>query len=135
VTLSGARWLHYAGAAGDAEQQLHHVQSELAHITTLSEMSASLAHEVVQPHAAIITNGAACLRWLERRAPQSDDVRSTVVQMIAEGRLATEIVRPFQFFNPRRSADARRSPQVVELVESFLRVLSLVTTTEIHRHP
>jgi len=62
-------------------------------VTTLGEMSASIAHEVGQPLAAIVTNGEACLRWLEHRPPQPDEVRSSVVRMIAEGRRASEIVR------------------------------------------
>jgi C4-dicarboxylate-specific signal transduction histidine kinase len=83
-------------AAREAEQQLHHAQSELARVTrvtTLGEMSASIAHEVGQPLAAIVTNGEACLRWLEHRPPQPEEVRSSVVRMIGEGRRATEIVR------------------------------------------
>jgi PAS domain S-box-containing protein len=102
VTQDEPERLHYAGAvmdvtaAREAEQQLHHAQSELARVTrvtTLGEMSASIAHEVGQPLAAIVTNGEACLRWLEHRPPQPDEVRSSVVRMIAEGRRATEIVR------------------------------------------
>jgi len=63
-------------ATCEAEQQLHHAQSELARVTrvtTLGEMSASIAHEVGQPLAAIVTNGEACLRWLSnnfRRSPK-----------------------------------------------------------------
>ncbi|MFC0397866.1 ATP-binding protein [Paraburkholderia rhizosphaerae] len=94
--------LHYAGAVMDvtntrqAEQQLHHAQSELARVTrvtTLGELSASIAHEVGQPLAAIVTNGEACLRWLEHQPPQPDEVRTGVIRMIGEGRRATEIVR------------------------------------------
>ncbi|HVE10945.1 MAG TPA: PAS domain S-box protein [Paraburkholderia sp.] len=102
VTQDEPERLHYAGAvmdvtaAREAEQQLHHAQSELARVTrvtTLGEMSASIAHEVGQPLAAIVTNGEACLRWLEHRPPQPEEVRSSVVRMIGEGRRATEIVR------------------------------------------
>ncbi|GAB7522583.1 ATP-binding protein [Paraburkholderia sp. 2C] len=94
--------LHYAGAVMDvtqarqSEQQLHHAQAELARVTrvtTLGELSASIAHEVGQPLAAIVTNGEACLRWLDHRTPQPDEVRAGVTRMIGEGRRATEIVR------------------------------------------
>ncbi len=94
--------LHYAGAVMDitaarqAEQQLHHAQSELARVTrvtTLGELSASIAHEVGQPLAAIVTNGEACLRWLDHRPAQPEEVRASVTRMIGEGRRATEIVR------------------------------------------
>ncbi|APR35239.1 PAS domain S-box protein [Paraburkholderia sp. SOS3] len=94
--------LHYAGAIMDvtqarqSEQQLHHAQAELARVTrvtTLGELSASIAHEVGQPLAAIVTNGEACLRWLDNRTPQPDEVRAGVSRIIGEGRRATEIVR------------------------------------------
>ncbi|CAB3759816.1 PAS domain S-box protein [Paraburkholderia solisilvae] len=94
--------LHYAGAVMDvtqarqSEQQLHHAQSELARVTrvtTLGELSASIAHEVGQPLAAIVTNGEACLRWLDHQPPQPDEVRAGIARMIGEGRRATEIVR------------------------------------------
>jgi len=50
-----------------AEDALHTAQSELAHVTrltTLGELTASIAHEVNQPLAAVVTNGEAALRWL-----------------------------------------------------------------------
>ena len=52
-----------------AEEALHKAQAELAHVTrvaTLGEMTASIAHEVNQPLAAVVTNANACLRWLAR---------------------------------------------------------------------
>ncbi|HEY3597927.1 MAG TPA: ATP-binding protein [Paraburkholderia sp.] len=94
--------LRYAGAVMDitparqAEQQLHHAQSELAQVTrvtTLGELSASIAHEVSQPLAAIVTNGEACLRWLDCQPPESEEARASVARMIGEGRRATQIVR------------------------------------------
>jgi PAS domain S-box-containing protein len=94
--------LRFVGAIMDvtatkqAEQQLYEAQSELtrvARLTTLGELSASIAHEIGQPLAAIVTNGEACVRWLDRPAPQPDEVRACVTQMISEGRRASEIVR------------------------------------------
>jgi len=70
--------LQFVGAIMDvtatkqAEQQLHEAQSELARVTrltTLGELSASIAHEIGQPLAAIVTNGEACVRWLDHPAP------------------------------------------------------------------
>jgi len=59
--------------ADQAEEALRKVQEELAHvirITTLGELTASIAHEVNQPLAAIVTTGEACLRWLTGDLPQ-----------------------------------------------------------------
>ena len=72
--------LEYVGALMDitaekhAQEALQQAQAELAHVTrvtTLGELTASIAHEVNQPLAAIITNGEACLRWLGNETPNS----------------------------------------------------------------
>ena len=59
--------------ADHAEQALRKAQAELAHVTrvtTLGELTASIAHEVNQPLAAVIANAEACLRWLGPRNAQ-----------------------------------------------------------------
>jgi PAS domain S-box-containing protein len=79
-----------------AQEQLLALQAELAHatrVTTLGELSASIAHEVGQPLSAIVTSGEACLRWLGHRTPQPEEVRACVTHMIAEGRRASAIVQ------------------------------------------
>ena len=56
-----------------AEEALRKAQAELAHVTrvmTMGELAASIAHEVNQPLAAIVTNGNACLRWLAAATPK-----------------------------------------------------------------
>src|SRR5712691_7864936 len=67
--------IEFVGAVTDitarkrAEEELHEAQANLAHVTrvtALGELAASIAHEVSQPLAAIVTNAAACLRWLDR---------------------------------------------------------------------
>jgi PAS domain S-box-containing protein len=76
-------------------ETLQQVQAELAHVTrvvTLGELTASIAHEVNQPLAAVVTNGEACLRWLARDVPQLDEVRSAVTRMIADGKRASEVI-------------------------------------------
>jgi PAS domain S-box-containing protein len=83
------------GEAKRAEEQLLALQAELAHaarVSTLGELSASIAHEVGQPLGAIVTSGEACLRWLGHRTPQPEEVRACVELMISEGRRASEIV-------------------------------------------
>ena len=55
--------------ADHAERALRKAQAELAHVTrviTLGELTASIAHEVNQPLAAVVANAEACLRWLDR---------------------------------------------------------------------
>jgi PAS domain S-box-containing protein len=82
--------------ANQAEAALRTVQSELAHVTrvtTLGELTASIAHEVNQPLAAIVSNGGACLRWLARDTPELDEARAAVERMINEGNRAAEVIR------------------------------------------
>jgi PAS domain S-box-containing protein len=76
-------------------EALQQAQAELAHVTrvtTLGELTASIAHEVNQPLAAIVTNGEACLRWLGHDPPQLGEVRSAVESMISDGVRASEVV-------------------------------------------
>ncbi len=78
-----------------AEEELQNAQAELAHITrltTLGELSASIAHEVNQPLGAVVTNGQACLRWLDRVEPDLEEARAAVKRMIEEGSRASEII-------------------------------------------
>jgi two-component system, LuxR family, sensor kinase FixL len=77
------------------QEALDRTQAELAHVsrvTTLGELAASIAHEVNQPLAGIVTNGAACLRWLGREPPELDEARRAVESMINDGKRASEVV-------------------------------------------
>jgi PAS domain S-box-containing protein len=77
------------------QEALQQAQAELAHVTrltTLGELTASIAHEVNQPLAAIVTNGEACLRWLAYRPPELEEVRGAVESMISDGVRASEVV-------------------------------------------
>jgi len=78
------------------EEKLHKTQDELAHVTrvtTLGELTASIAHEVNQPLGAIVTNGQACLHLLSRNDPDIKEVRKAVECMIADGIRASEVIK------------------------------------------
>jgi C4-dicarboxylate-specific signal transduction histidine kinase len=77
------------------EAQLRQAQAELARasrVSALGELSASIAHEVGQPLAAIVTNGEACLRWLHRQPLNVKEIEECVAQMTNEGNRAAGIV-------------------------------------------
>jgi len=79
-----------------SEQRLLDAQMELARVTrvtTLGELTASIAHEVNQPLAAVIANAEACLRWLDRATPDLDAVRRSVEWVINDGNRASEVIR------------------------------------------
>jgi C4-dicarboxylate-specific signal transduction histidine kinase len=75
---------------------LHKAQADLAHVTrvtTLGELTASMAHEVNQPLAAVVINAEACLRWLDRETPDLDEARGAVEWIIKDGKRAGEVIR------------------------------------------
>jgi C4-dicarboxylate-specific signal transduction histidine kinase len=78
-----------------AERALMAVQSELAQaarVTALGEMSASIAHEVNQPLAAIVTHGEASLRWLRRQEPNFQEACDAIERVVRDARRASEVV-------------------------------------------
>jgi PAS domain S-box-containing protein len=79
-----------------AQEALQEAQAELAHITrvtTLGQLSASIAHEVSQPLVGIVTNGDASLRWLEREAPDVDEAARAVKRIISDAERASDVIR------------------------------------------
>lgn len=99
------RFLGYRGTAADitaviradqAEQALRKAQAELAHVTRvtmLGELTASIAHEVNQPLAAVVANAEASLRWLNRETPDLAAARRSVEWVINDGCRASEVIR------------------------------------------
>jgi PAS domain S-box-containing protein len=82
--------------ADHAEEALRKAQAELAHVTrvtTLGELTASIAHEVNQPLAGVIANAGACLRWLDRETPDLNAARCSVEWVIDDGNRASEVIR------------------------------------------
>jgi signal transduction histidine kinase len=65
----------------------------MTRLTTLGEMTATMAHEVSQPLAAIETNGVACLRWLAHQPPELDEARRAVERIIDVDHRANEILQ------------------------------------------
>jgi PAS domain S-box-containing protein len=82
--------------ADHAERALREAQVELAHVmrmTTLGELTASIAHEVNQPLAAAVANAEACLRWLDRETPDLAAARRSVEWVINDSCRASEVMR------------------------------------------
>ncbi len=78
-----------------AETAMHAARAQIAHIarvTTLGELTASIAHEVNQPLAAIVTNGNACLRWLAHKPPNLQEAEKAVARIVENGNRASNII-------------------------------------------
>ncbi len=105
-----------------AEDALHQAQSDLAHmtrLTTLGELTASIAHEVNQPLAAVVTNGEACLRWLSRPAPDVGEALASAERIIASGRRASDVIGRLRAMS--RRGELQRAPaRLNEIVEDTL---------------
>src|SRR6266478_7615669 len=78
-----------------AEDALREAQADLARVsrvTTMGELTASLAHEVNQPIAAANTNANTCLRWLAADTPNVEEARAAALRIVKDGKRAGEII-------------------------------------------
>jgi C4-dicarboxylate-specific signal transduction histidine kinase len=123
--------LEYLGAIQDvterrlAEEARDRVRSELTHLTrvmSLSALTASIAHEVNQPLAGIITNASTCLRMLAADPPNVDGARETARRTIRDGNRAADVITRLRALFSKRGA----STETVDLNEATREVLSLV---------
>lgn len=76
-------------------EALQKAQTALTHVTrvmTVGELTASIAHEVNQPLAAIVTNGNATLRWLGGATPNLSEARQAVERIIKDSYRASEVI-------------------------------------------
>jgi signal transduction histidine kinase len=93
--------LEYIAAIQDAterqlaDQALSKLRADLAHVSRVSMLgvlTASIAHEVNQPLAAIVVNGQSCLRWLARNDPNIEEVRGLTNRVVDEAWRASDII-------------------------------------------
>src|SRR3979409_30059 len=78
-----------------AEEARREARADLARInrvTTMAELTASLAHEVNQPISAAVTNANACLRWLAGDTPNLEEARAAAMDIVQDGTRAAEII-------------------------------------------
>jgi PAS domain S-box-containing protein len=91
-----------------AQEELRNSQAELAHIMrvmTMGELTASIAHEINQPLASILTNAQTGLRWLARPDLDVEKIREITKRVVADARRASEIIDRI------RAMVSRRAPQ------------------------
>lgn len=88
-----------------ATENLVSTQNQLAHmarVTTMGELAASIAHEINQPLAAVVTNGNACLRWMTLSEPNLDEARAAVTAIVQQGKRASDIIARIRAFMTKR---------------------------------
>jgi PAS domain S-box-containing protein len=81
--------------AEEERERLRQAQADLARVnrvTTMGELTASLAHEVNQPIAAAVTSANSCLHWLAAEVPNLDKARAAAMRIVKDGTRAAEII-------------------------------------------
>jgi len=108
-----------------AEEALRQAQADLTHanrVSSLGELTASLAHEVKQPIAATITNAGTCLRWLSRGQPDLEKARAAASRIEQDGKRAIEIInRVRQLF--KKDTLQRELVDLNEIIREMMRLL------------
>jgi PAS domain S-box-containing protein len=108
-----------------AEEALRQSQAELAHVsrvTTMGELTVSLAHEVNQPIAAALTNAKTCMRWLARDSPNIDEAREAAMRIVEDGTRASDIISRVRLLFEKGRPE-RTSVDVNELIREMIVLL------------
>jgi PAS domain S-box-containing protein len=108
-----------------AEEVLRQAQADLAHVnrvTTMGELTASLAHEVNQPIAAVVTNAGACLQWLAGDTPNLEEARAAATRIVKGGTRAAEIISRIRLLFKKHTPQ-RESVDVNEVIREMIVLL------------
>jgi C4-dicarboxylate-specific signal transduction histidine kinase len=123
--------IEFVGAVMDvterkrAEEALREARADLAHVnrvTTMGELTASLAHEVNQPIAAAVTNANTCLRWLTRDQPDLEEAREAAMRIVKDGTRAAEIVSRIRLLFKKGTSE-REQVDVNEIIREMIVLL------------
>jgi PAS domain S-box-containing protein len=123
--------VEFVGSAMDvserkrAEEALRQAQAELAHVnrvTTMGELTASLAHEVNQPIGAAVTNASTCLRWLAGDTPNLEEARAAAMRVVTDGRRAAEIINRVRLLF-KKAAPERELVDANEVIPRMIALL------------
>jgi PAS domain S-box-containing protein len=138
---SEGRFLGYRGGSSDVtaavraaqtEEALQNARAALAHatrVTTLGQLTASIAHEINQPLAAVVTNASASRRWLAAQPPDLDEAREALDRIVSEGNRASDIINRIRAMLNKSAAPTRR----LSINETILEVMAL-TRSELQMH-
>jgi C4-dicarboxylate-specific signal transduction histidine kinase len=116
---------YLVGRGQAAESALRQAEAELARamrVTTMGELTASIAHEVNQPIAAVVTNASACLRWLGAAPANLDQARAAAGRIVRDGTRAAEIISRIRLIFTKESPDWQ-SVDMNELLRETLDML------------
>ena len=118
--------------ADEAREKLRQARADLAHVsrvTTMGELTASLAHEVNQPIAAAVTDARTCLRWLQRDRPNVDEACAAASRVVRDATRAADIISRIRVLFTKGTAQ----PELVDCNEVVREMIALLRG-EITRH-
>lgn len=111
--------------AEEERERLRQAQADLAYVTrvtTLGELTASLAHEIKQPISAAVTDAKTCLRWLSRDQPDVAEARESASRIVKDAMRASEIItRIGSLF--KKGTPQRESIDINEIIEEMMALL------------
>jgi PAS domain S-box-containing protein len=129
VALRDARGkiLKWYGISIDIEdrKRAEQLQADLTHmgrVSTMGELTASLAHEIKQPIAATVANANACLRWLRREKPEVEEACEAASDIVAEGKRAGDIIDRLRSLY-KKSPPKRELLNVNEIIHEMVPLL------------
>jgi C4-dicarboxylate-specific signal transduction histidine kinase len=106
-------------AATEARSLLEHI----SRVTTLGELTASIAHEVNQPLAATVINGNACLRWLGSNPPNLYEAQQAVERIIGDSNRASQIIARVRSL-AKRSPPNRTYLHINKVIQETLQLMN-----------
>jgi PAS domain S-box-containing protein len=111
--------------ADEERERLRQAQADLARVnrvTTMGELTVSLAHEVNQPIAAAITNANTCMRWLAADTPNLEEARAAAMRIVNDGTRAAEIIKRVRLLFKKGSPE-RELVDLNEVVRDMIALL------------
>jgi C4-dicarboxylate-specific signal transduction histidine kinase len=111
--------------ADEERERLRQLEADLAHVTrvtTMGELTASLAHEIKQPISAAMTNAKTCLRWLDRDQPDITEAREAASRIIKDITRASDIMNRIGFIF-KKGSPQRELLNVNDLIQEMIALL------------
>src|SRR4029077_4988436 len=138
AAANGANNTEFIGTVMDvterriAEEALQSALADLeraSRLSTMGQLTASIAHEINQPLAAIITNADACLLWLEADQPDLEEARQAATRIVRNGHRASDIIKSV------RALTRKSAPQMGSLdINDLIREVIVLMDAEFRRH-
>lgn len=129
--FKNGRRIEYVGALMDvtasrqSEEALFHSQAQLAHVTrvtSMGELAASIAHEINQPLAAVITSGESCKRWINRPEPNLEEARRSLDRIIQNSARVSDVIACIRALS-RQSEVQRKAEAFDDIVSDSLTLM------------